>query len=423
MLDIKFIRSNLERVKKDYENRGFKADLDALVALDEKRRAAIQQVEELKNFKNSKSKEIGILKREGKSCDAVMAELSGMNDDIKRLDDEANALETQISDELLRMPNILHASTPIGRSEEDNVEIKKFGTPKVFNFEPKPHFELAENLDIVDFERAVKLSGSRFALFKNEGAKLERSLINFMLNLHTTEHGYQEVSPPFMVTRETMTGSGQLPKFEEDLYKTTDDMFLIPTAEVTLVNYRSKEILKPTELPYNITAYTPCFRREAGSYGRDLKGLIRLHQFDKVELVKLTTPESSYVELDKLLGNAEKILQLLEIPYRVVQLCSGDIGFGSSKTYDIEVWLPSQNCYREISSCSNTEEFQARRCSIRYRDAEGKIQFVHALNGSGLAVGRTLVAILENYQREDGSIEIPKVLQPYMGGMTEVVKK
>ncbi|MCX5773084.1 MAG: serine--tRNA ligase [Fusobacteria bacterium] len=379
MLDIKFIRSNLERVKSDYEKRGFKADLEALISLDEKKRVVIQKVEELKNFKNTKSKEIGLLKREGKSCDTIMSELAGMNDDIKKLDDEAMALEAEITAEIMTMPNILHTSTPIGKNDVDNVEVSRFGTPKTFSFEPKAHFDLAENLDIVDFERAVKLSGSRFALFKNEGAKLERALINFMLNLHTTEHGYQEISPPFMVTRETMTGSGQLPKFEEDLYKTTDDMFLIPTAEVTLVNYRSKEILKSSELPYNMTAYTPCFRREAGSYGRDLKGLIRLHQFDKVELVKLTTPESSYEELDKLLANSEKILQLLKIPYRVVQLCSGDIGFGSSKTYDIEVWLPSQNCYREISSCSNTEEFQARRCSIRFRDAVGKIQFVHAL--------------------------------------------
>jgi seryl-tRNA synthetase len=323
----------------------------------------------------------------------------------------------------MTLPNMYHSSTPIGKDEDDNVEIRTWGTPKEFSFEPKEHWELGENLGILDFERGAKLGGSRFTIYRGAAARLERALISFMLDIHTTEHGYTEHLTPFIVRREICEGTGQLPKFEEDMYKTTDDMFLISTSEITLTNIHRQEILNESDLPKYYTAYSPCFRREAGSYGRDLKGLIRQHQFNKVEMVKLATPETSYDELEKMVLNAETILQRLGLPYRVIQLCSGDMGFGAAKTYDLEVWLPGQNKFREISSCSNCGDFQARRMGLKYRpEGNSKSEFCHTLNGSGLAVGRTLLAIMENYQQEDGSFLIPEALVPYMGGMT-VVKK
>lgn len=423
MLDAKFLRNNIEYLKNILERRNTKIDLDLFEKIDARRRELLSEVETLKFKRNNSSKEIGRLKREGLDATELLDEMANVSQEIKDLEKEVADIEEKILNYQMTIPNILHESVVTGKGEEDNVEIRKYGKIKEFNFTPKTHDEIGEALDILDFERGAKLSGSRFTVYKGLGARLERALISFMLDIHTTEKGYKEIIPPFLVSRETMTGTGQLPKFEEDLYKTTDDMFLIPTSEVPLTNIHAKEILKEEELPIYYTAYSPCFRREAGSYGRDVKGLIRQHQFNKVELVKLVKPENSYEELEKMTKDAEDILQRLGLAYRVVSLCSADIGFSAAKTYDIEVWLPGQNKYREISSCSNTENFQARRAMIKYRGTgENKgSEFVHTLNGSGLAVGRTLIAILENYQQEDGTVIVPEALRPYLGGI-DVIK-
>ena len=419
MLDIKLIRSNPDFVKERLSTRdkAYSKMIDEILAVDEERRALIRELEDLKAEKNRISKQIGVLFREGKKEEAEKAkeEVHAKNKKIDQLERELKDVEKRFNYLLLSVPNIPHPSVPVGEDEEENVEIRRWGEPRRFDFEPLPHWEIGEKMGILDFERGAKLSGSRFTVMYGYAAKIERALINFMLDLHTKKHGYTEVWTPVLVKPEILTGTGQLPKFEEDLYKVCDeDLYLIPTAEVSLTNLHANEILKEEELPKYYTAYTPCFRREAGSHGKDVRGILRQHQFDKVELVKIVKPEDSYNELEKLVKEAEKVLQLLELPYRVVELCTGDLGFSASKTYDIEVWVPSQNRYREISSCSNTEDFQARRAKIRYKDKEGKNHFVHTLNGSGLAVGRTLLAIMENYQRKDGGFDLPEVLKKYM---------
>ncbi|WP_457636235.1 serine--tRNA ligase [Persephonella sp.] len=419
MLDIKLIRSNPDFVKERLSTRdkAYSKMIDEILAVDEERRALIRELEDLKAEKNRISKQIGVLFREGKKEEAEKAkeEVQAKNKKIDQLEREFKDVEKRFNYLLLSVPNIPHPSVPVGEDEEENVEIRRWGEPRRFDFEPLPHWEIGEKMGILDFERGAKLSGSRFTVMYGYAAKIERALINFMLDLHTKKHGYTEVWTPVLVKPEILTGTGQLPKFEEDLYKVCDeDLYLIPTAEVSLTNLHANEILKEEELPKYYTAYTPCFRREAGSHGKDVRGILRQHQFDKVELVKIVKPEDSYNELEKLVKEAEKVLQLLELPYRVVELCTGDLGFSASKTYDIEVWIPSQNRYREISSCSNTEDFQARRAKIRYKDKEGKNHFVHTLNGSGLAVGRTLLAIMENYQRKDGGFDVPEVLKKYM---------
>ena len=419
MLDIKLIRTKPDYVKERLATRDkvYAKMIDELLDIDEERRSIIKEVEQIKAEKNKLSKEIGQLFREGKKEEAEKAkeEVHAKNKKIEQLEKELKEIESRFNRLLLSIPNIPHPTVPVGEDEEDNVEVRRWGEPRKFDFEPVPHWEIGEKLGILDFERGAKLSGSRFTVMYDKAARLERALINFMLDLHTKEHGYTEVWSPVLVKPEILTGTGQLPKFEEDLYKICDeDLYLLPTAEVSLTNLHANEILKEEDLPKYYTAYTPCFRREAGSHGKDVRGILRQHQFDKVELVKIVKPEDSYLELEKLVNEAEKVLQLLELPYRVVELCTGDLGFSAAKTYDIEVWIPSQNRYREISSCSNTEDFQARRAKIRYKDKEGKNQFVHTLNGSGLAVGRTLLAIMENYQTKDGDFEIPEVLKKYM---------
>lgn len=423
MLDTKFIRENLDQAEASLATRGGAISLARFRELDEQRRKLLTESETLKALKNSVSEEIAKVKDKSTVKDKI-AEMKEVSAKIKGFDDELKAVEEEFGALLMTIPNLPHASTPVGKSEEENVVVRSWGSLPKMAFEPKPHWDLAEDLDILDFERAAKITGARFCLSKGAGARLERALISFMLDLHTTEHGYTEVLPPFMVNRASMTGTGQLPKFEEDLFRLVDpEFFLIPTAEVPVTNIHRDEILKKSDLPISYTAYTPCFRREAGSYGKDTRGLIRQHQFNKVELVKFVHPDESQAELEKLTGHAEKALQLLELPYRVMALCSGDIGFSACKTYDLEVWLPSQNTYREISSCSSFGDFQARRAGIRFReDEKSKPEFVHTLNGSGLAVGRTLVAILENYQQADGSIVIPAALRPYMGGMEKITK-
>ena len=423
MLDLKLIRKNYEEVRRRIATRGeeYAKLVDKVYELDKKKREIQKEVENLRATLNRKSKEYGILKRKGEDNPQLKEELSLLKQNLQRLEEELKRLEEELNYYLLRIPNLPHPSVPIGEDENDNVEIRRWGNPPKFNFEPKPHWEIGERLGILDFERGTKLSGSRFVVKKGLGAKLVRALINFMLDLHG-ERGYEEVYVPHLVKPEILVGTGQLPKFEEDLFKCErDNLYLIPTAEVPLTNLHREEILREEELPLYYTAYTPCYRREAGSYGRDIKGLIRLHQFDKVELVKITKPEESYEELEKLVNDAERVLQELELPYRVVELCTGDLGFSAAKTYDLEVWMPSYNRYREISSCSNCEDFQARRMKLRYKTKEGKNVLCHTLNGSGLAVGRTLAAILENYQQEDGSVVIPKALRPYLGGI-EVIK-
>ena len=415
MLDIKRIRANKEEVIESLNSRFGNYNLDKVIELDEKRREIIFEVENKKPRQNEVSKQVPKLKKEGVDVSELFKEMKLLSDEIKELDVKVKDLDEEIRKELLSIPNTPNKEIPIGKSDEDNVEIRKFLEPKKFDFEVKAHWDLGVDLDILDFERAVKISGSRFSVFKGKGAKLERALINFMLDLHS-EQGYDEVSVPVLINRNSMYGTGQLPKFEEDMfYVPSKDMFLAPTAEVPVTNLLSNEILEFEKVPTYYTAFTYCFRQEAGSAGRDTRGLIRNHQFDKVEMVKFVNPENSYDELEKLTNDAEEILKLLEIPYRVVCLCTGDIGFSSAKTYDIEVWMPSYGRYVEISSCSNFEDFQARRANIRFRDEDGKVKFVHTLNGSGLAVGRTFAAVLENYQREDGSIEIPHVLRKYMG--------
>ena len=418
MLDIKRIREDYEGVKAAVEKR-CKGDfgLSKVPELDAKRREILVKVEQMKNRQNTVSKEIPKLKKAGEDTSAIMAEMKELSADIKELDGEVAEIEKQLKDVLLGVPNTPYKDVQIGEDDSDNVELRRFMEPKTFDFEPKAHWDIGTELDILDFDRASKISGARFTVYKGLGARLERAVINFMLDLHTVEQDYVEILPPFMVNRAAMTGTGQLPKIEEDMfYIPQKDFFLIPTAEVPVTNLRAQEIMPEAELPVYYTAYTPCFRAEAGSAGRDTRGLIRQHQFNKVELVKFVKPETSYDELEKLTADAEEVLKRLEIPYRVVRLSSGDLGFSSAMTYDIEVWMPSYGRYVEISSCSNFEDFQARRANIRYRnEATGKAEFVHTLNGSGLAVGRTVAAILENYQQKDGSVKIPEALKKYMG--------
>ncbi|MGO9614082.1 MAG: serine--tRNA ligase [Dissulfurispiraceae bacterium] len=421
MLDARFVRENAEVVRSALEKRNCSNDLSGFLSREEDRLRLLKESEELRNKRNTVSQEIGSFKKQGQRADHLVQEMKGVSDRIKEIDDILLTIEEQTTIFLLNIPNIPHDTVPVGKDETENVELRKWGEPAKFDFHPLNHWDIAELLDIIDFERGAKIAGARFSLMKGFGARLERALMNFMLDLNTSK-GYKEVFPPILVNRASMIGTGQLPKFEMELFRTADpEFYLIPTAEVPVTNIHRGEILSESELPLYFTAYTPCFRREAGSYGKDVRGLIRQHQFNKVELVKLTRPEDSYAELERLTADAEDILQKLFLPYRVIVLCTGDMGFSSSKTYDIEVWLPGQDRYREISSCSNFEDFQSRRASIRFK-REGKkgTEFVHTLNGSGLAIGRTLVAILENYQQKDGSVVVPEALRPYMG--VDVIK-
>jgi len=423
MLNLKFVRENIDLVKKKMNERGLEIDLNDFIKVDGEWRETLREVEQLRYERNSVSEQIAQLKKEKKDASEKITAMREVSQRIKDLEIGLEEKENALRNLLLVIPNIPHDTVAPGKCSDDNPEIRKWGELPTFSFTPKPHWDIGESLGILDFERGAKITGARFTLYWALGARLERALINFMLDLHTKEHGYVEVLPPFLVNRESMTGTGQLPKFEEDLFKTSLDYFLVPTAEVPVTNIHANEVLSEKDLPLYYTAYTPCFRKEAGSYGKDTRGLIRQHQFNKVEMVKFTTPEASYEELEKLLLNAEEVLKKLEIHYRVVSLCSADLGFSASKTYDIEVWLPGQNVYREISSCSNFEDFQARRANIRYRTEEGKMRYVHTLNGSGLAVGRTLVAILENYQQEDGTVLVPRALIPYMDGVERITSR
>lgn len=425
MLDLKKIRNNPEEIKAAMANRGEDFDLsliDEIITLDEKRRSILVEVENLKNKRNQVSSEIPKLKKAGQNVEPIMAEMKKLGEDIKNFDIEVSEIDEKIKYIMLRMPNIPNPMVPDGKSDEDNIEIKTWGEPVKFNFEPKAHWDLGTDLNMLDFERAGKITGSRFTMYKGLGARLERAIINYFLDKHIFENGYTEIFPPFMVNRDSMTGTGQLPKFEEDAFKVAnEDYFLIPTAEVPVTNMYRDDILKGEELPVKHVAYSACFRAEAGSAGRDTRGLIRQHQFNKVELLKFCKPEQSYEELDKLVQDAESVLQGLGLPYRVVRICKGDLGFTAALKYDIEVWMPSYNKYVEISSCSNFEDFQARRANIKYKETpKDKPQFVHTLNGSGVAIGRTVAAILENFQREDGTIEVPEVLRPYM--RTDILK-
>jgi seryl-tRNA synthetase len=421
MLDPAYVRDRLSEVEARLRTRGLdpSAELARLASVDAERRRLIPLVENLKRDQNAAGESIARAKKEGRDAAPILAENKARAAEIREREASLDAIERRRDALLLTLPNLPHESVPVGRSAADNAEVRRWGTPRSFDFTPKPHWELGPALGILDFDRAARMSGARFSVLSGAGARLARALINFMLDLHTREHGYREIEPPFLVNAAALTGTGNLPKFEQDLFRIAGDwdLFLIPTAEVPLTNLHREEILDGRLLPLKYTAYTPCFRSEAGSYGADVRGLIRQHQFDKVELVKFTTPEDSHAELESLTRNAETVLERLELPYRRVLLCTGDMGFASAKTYDIEVWLPSQETYREISSCSNTEAFQARRAQIRYRpDGTGKAQFAHTLNGSGLAVGRTLIAVLENGQQADGSIVIPGALRPYMDG-------
>jgi seryl-tRNA synthetase len=424
MLDIRRIRKNPEEVIKALEKRHGNFPIDKVLELDEKRRSLLAEVEDMKAKQNAVSKEVPKLKKEGKDVSELLGEMRTLSDRIKELDGEVKNIDEELRHNLLQIPNTPNESVVEGKSDEDNIEIRKWGEPRNFNFEPKAHWDIGTELNILDFETASKLTGARFTLFRNKGARLERAITNFMVDLHTTEHNFMEMATPFMVNRDSMVGTGQLPKFEEDMFHLpSKDYFLVPTAEVPLTNIHRDDILEEEMLPIYYTAYTPCFRQEAGSAGRDTRGLIRNHQFDKVELVKFALPEKSYEELETLTTSAEEVLKRLGLPYRVVMLSTGDLGFSSAKTYDLEVWMPSYGRYVEISSCSNFEDFQARRANIRFRRQEsGKVEYVHTLNGSGLAVGRTLAAILENYQQEDGSVIIPEALVPYMGGIEKIDK-
>jgi seryl-tRNA synthetase len=420
MLDPGYVRAQRDEVLRRLQTRGgdFAADLDAFEAVDARRREGLQRLEALKRDQNAASEEVARARKDGRDTTALVQANKQRAAEIKAIEGEQAGVETERDATLLRLPNLPHESVKVGRSSIDNVEIKRWGTPPAFDFTPQPHWDLGPALGILDFERAARMSGARFSVLMGAGARLARALINFMLDLHTREHGYTEVEPPFLVNRAALTGTGNLPKFEPDLFKIAGDwdLFLVPTAEVPLTNLHREEILDGRQLPLRYTAYTPCFRSEAGSYGADVRGLIRQHQFDKVELMTFTTPEQSYDELERLTTNAETVLERLGLPYRRMLLCTGDMGFASAKTYDIEVWLPSQNTYREISSCSNTEAFQARRAQIRYRpDGTGKAQLAHTLNGSGLAVGRTIIAILENFQQKDGTVVVPEVLRAFVG--------
>jgi seryl-tRNA synthetase len=427
MLDAAFVRDHMDDVRTGLRNRGMNpdAELEQVGTLEARRRRLIPEVEGLKREQNAAGDEVARAKRQGKDASDIFAANKARAQQIRQLEIQLDQVEQQRIALLMTIPNLPHSSVPIGGSAEENKEVRRHGEPRTFDFEPRPHWDLGPALGILDFDRATKMSGSRFSVLMGAGARLARALINFMLDVHTREHGYVEVEPPFLVNSETLRGTAQLPKFEADLFKVAGDwdLYLIPTAEVPLTNLHRGEILDGRQLSLRYTAYTPCFRSEAGSYGADVRGLIRQHQFDKVELVKFTSPDQSYDELESLTANAESILKRLELPYRTVALCTGDLGFAAAKTYDIEVWLPSQKQYREISSCSNTEAFQARRANIKFRPAgTGKAEFVHTLNGSGLAVGRTLIAIVENYQQADGSVTIPEALRPYMHGLERIVK-
>lgn len=423
MLDIKRVRDNYEEVKKILLTRNEDlGNFDEFETLDSKRRELITKTEQLKAERNKVSEQISIMKRNKENADEVIKRMREVGEEIKKLDAELREIEEQFKVMMMHLPNIPHESVPVGESEDDNVEVYKWGETRDFDFEAKPHWDLATDLQIVDFERAAKVTGSRFVFYRGLGARLERALMSFMMDLHVEEHGYEEMLPPVIVNRDSLTGTGQLPKFEEDVFKLADtDYFMIPTAEVPVTNFYRDEILDADMLPKGFVAYSACFRSEAGSAGRDTRGLIRQHQFNKVELVRFVKPEDSYDELEKLTGHAEKVLQLLGLPYRKLMMCTADLGFTAAKKYDLEVWMPTQNMYREISSCSNFEDFQARRANIRFRREHGaKPEYVHTLNGSGLAIGRTVAAILENFQQADGSVLIPEVLQPYMGGKTVI---
>lgn len=420
MLDLKFIIDNTDYVNKALSTRSGSYSIDHLIDMNSKRKSIISKVESLKANKNIVSKQVGKMKKNKQDASKIIAEMQNINSEIKELDEELSVLETDIKNSLLAIPNIPSDSTPVGKNSDDNVEIRKFLTPSEFSFEAKAHWDIGENLDLFDWPRAAKITGARFTVYKGLGAKLERAVINFMLDTHA-ESGYTEILPPYMVNKDSMIGTGQLPKFIDDMYAVSNtDYFLIPTAEVPITNLHRNDILQENELPISYCSYTACFRGEAGSAGRDTRGLIRQHQFNKIELVKFSAPKNSFEQLEILTSNAEKILQLLKLPYRVVNLCTGDLGFSSTKTYDIEVWMPSYNRYVEISSCSNFVDYQARRANIKYRDTDGKLQLVHTLNGSGLAVGRTVAAILENYQNEDGTVTVPDVLRKYIG--TDIIK-
>jgi seryl-tRNA synthetase len=422
MLDIKLLRENLDEVKARIATRGAKIDWDEFVSIDRERREALANIERHKEKKNRLSGDIGQIKKSGGDAAALMREVEEVSAAIRNSEGPLAEIETRFEQFMLTVPNLPNPSVTVGKNSDDNKEIRRWGEPPKFEFEPKNHWDIGEELGVLDFERAAKIAGSRFAVYRDAGAKLERSLINFMLDLHSKANGYKEMIPPALVNRASLIGTGQLPKFADDLFRLAQgEYFLIPTAEVPLTNLHRDEMLDREDLPIKYVAYTPCFRSEAGSYGKDVRGLIRLHQFNKVEMVKFTEPETSYDELESMVQNAEEVLKRLKLAYRVVELCTGDMGFASAKTYDLEVWLPGQNAYREISSCSNCEDFQARRANIRYRSGpKGRPIFVHTLNGSGLAVGRTLVAILENYQQKDGSVAIPEALRPYMGGLERI---
>jgi seryl-tRNA synthetase len=422
MLELRLLRENLDDVKVRMATRGIVVDWEEFVSLDRERREAVGNIERLKEKKNRLSGEIGRLKKNGSDATVLMREVEEVSDAIRSSEAPLTNIETRFDQFMLTLPNLPHPSVQVGKDERDNREVRRWGEPPKFGFAPKNHWDVGEELGILDFARAAKIAGARFAVYRGAGAKLERALINCMLDLHTEQNGYKEILPPALVNRAALVGTGQLPKFEEDLFRVTPgDYFLIPTAEVPLTNLHREEVLERDELPIRYVAYTPCFRSEAGSYGKDVRGLIRQHQFNKIEMVKLTEPDNSYGELETMVQHAEAVLKRLELPYRVVELCTGDMGFGAAKTYDLEAWLPGQNTFREISSCSNCEEFQARRANIRYRkEKKGRPLFVHTLNGSGLAVGRTLVAVLENYQQEDGSVIIPNALRGYMSGLDRI---
>jgi seryl-tRNA synthetase len=416
MHDISFFRNNLEAIRSRLDSRGFTLDIEAFQELDRRRRQCVTESEQLKAERNQATAEIGKLRKAGTDTAERQQAVRAMGERIAELDAEANKVDAEFRDVLARVPNVPHESVPVGKSEHDNVEVRRWGAPRQFDFAPKAHWDLGPELGILDLERAAKVAGARFAVYLGQGAKLERALVQFMLDLHTKEHGYHEVLPPFLINSASLYGTGQLPKFAEDLFRCEGhDLWLTPTAEVPVTNLFRDETLNEDELPIRLCAYTPCFRSEAGSYGRDVRGIIRQHQFQKVELVKFAPPGQSYEELEKLTRDAEDVLERLELPYRTVALSTGDLGFGAAKTYDIEVWLPGQQAYKEISSCSNYEAFQARRAQIRMKSGKGKSDFAHTLNGSGLAVGRTWVAIIENFQQADGSVLVPKALQPYMG--------
>jgi len=424
MLDIRLIRERTEEVKARLGARGLNIDWDLLLKLDQERRDLLNAVEELRAQRRTASDQIAKLKRDKKPAEPLVEEMKSVGDRIAALEDELRSCEADLNNIALSIPNLPHESVPIGVDASANVEVRRWGKPPAFSFPAKPHWELGEALGILDFERAARMTGARFAVYAGAGARLERALLNFMLDLHTTEHGYKEVLPPYIVNRSSMTGTGQLPKFEDDLFRLADeDLMLIPTAEVPLTNLHREETVSEAALPLRYTAFSPCFRREAGSYGKDTRGLIRQHQFNKVELVTFSFPETSYEELEVLARHAESVLQRLHLHYRVVTLCTGDMGFAAAKTYDLEVWLPAQGVFREISSCSNFEAFQTRRAGIRYKRRDGKSAFLHTLNGSALAIGRTFVAILENYQQADGTVIIPEVLRPYMAGMERITKE